>query len=69
MNKNVTIKKSTLFYIILCFIGIFRIALLRSAPWELDANTGYDDLLQLKNADIRPNKETPNAPKYLILIF
>lgn len=50
MNKNVTIKKSTLFYIILCFIGIFRIALLRSAPWELDANTGYDDLLQLKNA-------------------
>ena len=50
MNKNVTIKKSTLFYIISCFIGIFRIALLRSAPWELDANTGYDDLLQLKNA-------------------
>ncbi|MCB4994759.1 hypothetical protein LGW00_02130 [Streptococcus mutans] len=50
MNKNVAIKKSTLFYIILCFIGIFRIALLRSAPWELDANTGYDDLLQLKNA-------------------
>lgn len=45
-----TISKKFIFYSLLCFIGIVRIALLRSAPWELEANTGYDDLLQLKNA-------------------
>ncbi|MCB4964878.1 hypothetical protein LGW27_10315, partial [Streptococcus mutans] len=50
MKKSVTINKKILFYILLCFIGICRIALLRSASWELNTNTGYDDLLQLKNA-------------------
>lgn len=43
-------KKDVLFIIALFVISLYRLKLLKESSWELILSTGYDDIMQMKNA-------------------